>query len=235
VTFVVSAYLSAYNARSYGVHDYIAQMMFNSPPGISDAMDLAKMLAVLDLIEPLVGAGFRIWRETRSGLLSYPLDPDAARGHLAASVYLQMMLKPHIVHVVGHTEAHHAATASDVIESCKIARQAIENGIRSQLDLTTGVRIQERRTELVQQAQVTLGAIRALVGSAGVDPFTDPACLAKAVTTGILDAPHLGNNPYARGVAVTRIDQSGASVAVDSETGRELGEEERIERLGLQL
>ena len=57
VVFVVSAYLSAYNARAFGVKDYIAQMMFNSPPGLSDAMDLAKMLAVLDLIEPLESAG----------------------------------------------------------------------------------------------------------------------------------------------------------------------------------
>ncbi|MBE9508189.1 MAG: cobalamin B12-binding domain-containing protein, partial [Chloroflexi bacterium] len=47
VIFVVSAYLSAYNARAFGVRDYIAQMMFNSPPGLSDAMDLAKMLACL--------------------------------------------------------------------------------------------------------------------------------------------------------------------------------------------
>ena len=30
---VVSAYLAAYNARAYGVKDYIAQLMFNSPPG----------------------------------------------------------------------------------------------------------------------------------------------------------------------------------------------------------
>ena len=74
VVFVVSAYLSAYNARAFGVQDYIAQLMFNSPPGLSDAMDLAKMLAVLDLIEPLAGADFRIWRQTRTGLLSYPLD-----------------------------------------------------------------------------------------------------------------------------------------------------------------
>ena len=28
-------------------------MMFNSPPGLSDAMDLAKMLARLELIAPL--------------------------------------------------------------------------------------------------------------------------------------------------------------------------------------
>ncbi len=37
VVFVVSAYLAAYNARACGVHDYIAQLMFNSPPGLSDA------------------------------------------------------------------------------------------------------------------------------------------------------------------------------------------------------
>jgi len=80
--------------------------MFNSPPGVSDAMDLAKMLAVLDLLEPLSGPDFHIWRQTRTGLLSYPLDLDAARAHLAASVYVQMVLRPHIVHVVGHTEAH---------------------------------------------------------------------------------------------------------------------------------
>ena len=55
VVFVVSAFLAAYNARAFGVHDYIAQLMFNSPPGHSDAMDLAKMLAVLQLIEPLAG------------------------------------------------------------------------------------------------------------------------------------------------------------------------------------
>ncbi len=48
--------LAAYNARAFGVQDYIAQLMFNSPPGLSDAMDLAKMLAILDLIEPLAGA-----------------------------------------------------------------------------------------------------------------------------------------------------------------------------------
>ena len=58
-------------------------MMFNSPSGLSDAMDLAKMLALLDLIVPLGDDDFRIWKQTRTGLLSYPLDPEAARGHLA--------------------------------------------------------------------------------------------------------------------------------------------------------
>ena len=55
--FCASAFLSAYNARAFGVRDYLAQFMFNSPPGTSDAMDLAKMLACLDLIEPLAREG----------------------------------------------------------------------------------------------------------------------------------------------------------------------------------
>ena len=130
VVFVVSAYLSAYNARAFGVKDYIAQLMFNSPPGLSDAMDLAKMLAVLDMIEPLENEDFHVWKQTRIGLLSHPLDPDAARGHLAAATYLQMAFKPDIYHIVGHTEAHHAATADDVIEASKIVRRAIENAMR---------------------------------------------------------------------------------------------------------
>jgi hypothetical protein len=110
--YAASAFLAAYNARAFGVHDYIAQLMFNSPPGHSDSADLAKMLAVCALIQPLERETFRIWLQTRTGLLSYPLDSSAARAHLAASVYLQMALKPHIVHVVGHTEADHAATAA---------------------------------------------------------------------------------------------------------------------------
>ena len=231
VIFVVSAYLSAYNARAFGMRDYIAQMMFNSPPGLSDAMDLAKMLACLEMTAPLAGPDFRIWRQTRTGLLSYPLDPDAARAHLAASVYLQMALRPHIVHVVGHTEAHHAATADDVIEACKLARRAIENALHGQPDMTADPAVQQRKEELVREAQVTLEAIRAVAGPDAADPLTDPATLARAVTAGVLDAPHLRNNPFARGQIVTRIDPRGACVAVDPATGRALSEEERIGRL----
>jgi methylmalonyl-CoA mutase cobalamin-binding subunit len=228
VVFVVSAYLSVYNARAFGVRDYIAQMMFNSPPGLSDAMDLAKMLACLEMVAPLEGPDFRIWRQTRTGLLSYPLDPDAARAHLATTVYLQMALCPHILHVVGHTEAHHAADACNVIEACKLARRSVENARRGQPDMTADPAIQQRKEELVREAQVTLEAIRASAGPDVTDPFTDPATLARAVTTGILDAPHLRDNPFARGQIVTRIDRRGACVAVDPATGQPLSEQERI-------
>ncbi len=238
LVFVAAAYLSAYNAQAFGVRDYIAQMMFNSPPGLSDRMDLAKMLALLELIEPLTGPDFRVWRQTRTGLLSYPVEPNAARAHLAASVYLQMALRPHIVHVVGHTEAHHAATAADVIEACQLARRAIENGLRGQPDMTADPLVQQRRAELVSQAQVTLEAIRGLADPDVPDPLTDPATLARAVTIGVLDAPHLRNNPFGRGQVVTRIDQRGACVAVNPRApSPEQGQSERtrLAALGISL
>jgi methylmalonyl-CoA mutase cobalamin-binding subunit len=229
VTYVVSAYLAAYNARACGVHDYIAQFMFNSPPGHSDAMDLAKMLAILDLIEPLAEHNFRIWRQTRTGLLSYPLQMDAARAHLSASVYLQMALQPHILHVVGHTEAHHAATAADIIEACRLARRAIENALHGQPDMTADPRIQQRRKHLISEAQVTLDSIRQLTNQPSVDPFTDPAVLSSAVQIGILDAPQLKNNRFARGQALTRIID-GACLSVDS-SGHPLREAQRLAQL----
>ncbi|MDH4208468.1 MAG: methionine synthase, partial [Anaerolineae bacterium] len=233
VVFVTTAYLSAYNARAFGVRDYVAQFMFNSPPGLSDVMDLAKMLTCLDLVEPLAGPDFRIWKQTRTGLLSYPLDVDAARGHLSASVYLQMALQPHIVHVVSHTEAHHAATPEDVIEACKLARQAIENALHGQPDMACDPAIRDRREELTQEAQITLEAIAALGGPEISEPFTDPATLTRAVDTGILDAPHLLNNPFARGQIASRVDGRGACLAVDPVSGKPVTEEERIARLGI--
>jgi methylmalonyl-CoA mutase cobalamin-binding subunit len=234
VVFVVSAYLSAYNARALGVRDYIAQLMFNSPPGHSDAMDLAKMLAVLEMIEPLAGPDFRIWRQTRTGLLSYPLDIDAARSHLAASIYLQMAVRPHIVHVVGYTEADHAATAAEVIEACKLARRSIENALGGQPDMTADPAVQQRKNELLVQAQHTLAGIRSLAGPGVSDPLVDPPTLTQSVRVGIMDAPHLRNNPFAQGKISTRIDPRGACVAVD-EQGEDLDEPARLLALGIEL
>lgn len=228
VIFVVAAYLSAYNAKKYGVKDYIAQMMFNSPPGTSDAMDLAKMLAVLEIIKPLAKKGFRIWKQTRIGLLSHPLDPDAARGHLAASTYLQMALKPDIYHIVGHTEAHHAATADDVIEASKIVRRAITNALGAP-NMTRSPEVQDRKRTLVAEARITLDAIQNLAEQSVDDPLAHPPTLARAVTAGVLDAPQLMNNSFGRGMIRTRIVE-GACEAVD-ESGRVLSEKERLSKL----
>ncbi len=198
VVFVVSAFLAAYNARAFGVQDYIAQLMFNSPAELSDRMDLAKMLAVLEMIAPLtyppsppslIGKGpgglgdFQIYKQTRTGLLSYPVEINAARAHLSASVYLQMALRPDIIHIVGHTEADHAATAEDVIEAASMARRAIENAM-GQPDLTADPQVMARKAELVEQARVTLEAIKAIAPASVPDPWTDPATLARSVSLG---------------------------------------------------
>ncbi len=205
VVYIASAYLAAWNARSFGVKDYIAQMMFNSPSGCSDRMDLAKMLAILEMLAELENADFRIWRQTRTGLLSYPLEENAARAHLAASISLQMALEPHIVHIVGHTEADHAASAQDVIDASRMARHVIDRAVRGKPNPLGDPRIQERKTHLIQETRLTLQAIQNLCQGSVQDAFTDPETLAQAVKLGILDAPQLKNNAYAPGKIVTRI------------------------------
>ncbi len=227
---VAMAFLGAYNAKAAGVRHYVAQYMFNTPPGTTFAMDLAKMLAKVELIEALHDGSFTTFRETRAGLMSMPADPDVARGHLAASILLQMALRPHIVHVVAHVEADHAATADDVIEACRLARGVIRDGLHGLPDLTLDPRVQERKAELVAEARLLLDAIADLAPPGVADPWTDPATLARAVHLGLLDAPHLRNNPEARGQVQTRI-VGGACRAIDPHTGRPLSERERLERL----
>ncbi|HEY61893.1 MAG TPA: methionine synthase [Anaerolineae bacterium] len=228
--FAATAYLSAYNAKALGVKDYIAQLMFNSPPGLTDVMDLAKMIAVLKMIEPLQSHDFNVWKQTRTGLLSYPVDLDFARAHLASSIYLQMALKPHIIHVVGFTEADHISTADEVIESVKLAHRSIENGL-GQPDMSKDPLIQERVEEIIRDVTCTLNAIRSIGSVNNVDPLTDASTLAKAIEMGILDAPHLKNNPYARGEIETRIDHRGACRGINPKTGEFEEESKRLRQL----
>ncbi len=228
VIYVVSAFLSAYNAHAFGVKDYIAQLMFNSPPGLSDAMDLAKMLACLKMVASLEDTDFRVWRQTRTGLLSYPQDSSEARAHLAASIYLQMALHPHILHIVGHTEALHAALPEDIIDASKAAQRVVDNAMHGAPDMGADPRVQERVEELCREAKVTLDAIRSLLKTKDADPLLDPETLALAVRKGILDAPHLANNEYAPARMVTQVDERGACNAIDPHSGKALSEEERI-------
>jgi hypothetical protein len=226
VVAVVAAYLAAYNARAAGVQSYVQQLMFNNPPCTSPAMDLGKMIAKLELVEGLQNARFHVWRETRGGLTSYPPDPHVACGHLAATLSLQMQLKPHIVHIVGPTEAHHATTAEELIGACKIADGAISQCLLGLPDMTCDPRVQRRKDELLADAAVLLDAI-AQLAPPGRDPFTDPTTLALAVDIGLLDAPHLRGNRAACGRVVTRMIR-GACLAVDPATGKELPEPERV-------
>ena len=140
-----------------------------------------------------------------------------------------MALKPHIIHIVGHTEAHHAATAEDVIDASRMARRAIENALVGQPDMLMDPIYIKRKDELVRESRLTLQAIRKLYFGKEGDPFTSPENLADSVKKGILDAPHLRNNQFARGEIETRI-LDGACEAVDQQ-GKKLSEADRLKQL----
>ncbi|MGE5589170.1 MAG: cobalamin B12-binding domain-containing protein [Bacillota bacterium] len=230
VVAVADAYLVAYNARAAGVGTYVAQFMFNTPPSTSFRMDLAKMLAKLELIQSLEGPGFRVLKETRAGLSSFPVDPGRARGQLASSTMLQLALKPDIMHIVGFTEGDHAAQPEEVIESSRIVQGVIKNCVLEGMpDMTRDPAVQERKALLVLEARILLQAIASLAGPDVSDPLAHAPTLVEAVRTGLLDAPHLRNNSQAPGRVVTRMI-GGACLAVDPETKRPLPEAERVRR-----
>ena len=227
------SYIYAHVAKKMGVRDYITTYMFETPPHLSNRMDLAKALAQIELAESFANENFRIIRQTRTGLMSYPVDPDYARAQLAASVYLQMALRPSIVHVVGYCEADHAATAGEVIESCKMATKVIQNCLYGMPDMTKDPAVQRRKDELVEEAMVIVEAIQQLGGGRAGDPLTDADVLVRAVEIGLLDAPQLKGNPYACGKVRTKII-NGANYAVDEE-GNILSEKERVKQLFAEL
>lgn len=226
---VVMAYLAAYNAKKMGVVDYVAQYMFNSPPTTCGAMDLAKMLAKIELIEGLHDDRFSSIRQIRAGLLSLSPRMDAAKGQLAASTALALAVRPHIIHVVGYCEGDHAADADDVIESCRIVQGVLRNCLFGMPEMTADPAVQQRKQELLSEARTLLDAIRD-VGDDEEDPLASPKVLARAIKIGLLDAPHLKGNPHAAGLLETRA-VGGAIRAIDPETGDVLDEQQRVARI----
>lgn len=226
---VAVAYIVAYNAKKMGVKDYIAQFMFNVPANISGENDLGKMLAKIELIESLVDEKFSVYRQARAGLASFPADLYQAKGQLAASAYLAMAIKPHIYHVVGFCEAHHAAEAEDVIESCKIVRGIIKNEFLGSIDIKKDENVQRRKNELIEDAKIIIESIKSLSPDKE-DPLIDPDTLVEAVKLGILDAPQLKNSNVARGELKTRM-VSGALYSYDEDNARIIPEKERVETI----
>jgi methylmalonyl-CoA mutase cobalamin-binding subunit len=230
---VVMAYLAAYNAKKMGVKKYVAQYMFNTPPMVSPAMDLAKMLAKIELIESLHDDNFITYRQTRAGLLHFSPKENVAKGQLAASSAFALQIKPHIMHVVGYCEGDHAATAKDVIESCEIVHGVLRNCFSGQPDYTSDRNIIERKNQLVKEAKVLLNELKEL-GDNKTDPLADPHVLSKAIKYGILDAPHLKGNAYAAGLLTTRC-VNGAIYAWNKKENRIINESERLIQLKNQI
>jgi hypothetical protein len=226
---VVMAYLAAYNARAMGVTHYVSQYMFNTPPGMSSAMDLAKIQAQIEMVESLHGPDFRSFRQVRAGLLHLSPQMNKAKGQLAASTMLSLAVSPHIIHVVGYCEGDHAASAEDVIESCEIVQGVLRNCRLGMIDLIGSAAVEDRKRHLLEEANVLLGEIQSLQED-DEDAFSDPKVLSKAIACGLLDAPHLKGNIYAKGTLETRV-RDGSVQAVDSRTKEPVSEEQRLRAL----
>ncbi|HEX7392264.1 MAG TPA: cobalamin B12-binding domain-containing protein [Thermoplasmata archaeon] len=227
---LATAYIAAYNARWLGVRDYVCQFMFDTPKGIAPSMDLAKMLAKLELVESLSSDHFRVIRMVRSGLASMSPAPNEAKGQLAASIYSAMALKPHIVHVVGFSEADHVATPEDVIESCQIAKGALTKAMLGVPDPRADPTIAARKARLLEDAKFLIDAVKRAGAKHPEEPLTSPDVLFSAVRNGLLDAPDLKGNPVARGILKTAI-VNGACVAVDKSTNAPVPEKDRVAKL----
>ncbi len=231
---VVMAYLAAYNAKAMGVRHYVAQYMFNTPPMITPAMDLAKMLAKIYLIESLHDKKFTSYRQARAGLLHLSPRENVAKGQLGASTVHALQIKPHIIHVVGYCEGDHAAEASDVIESCEIVQGVIRNCFSGNADSLADPVVIARRDALLAEASVLLSAItelsKTMKRSREQDPLTDPVVLAEAIRIGVLDAPHLKGNSYAPGTLETRCIDGGID-AWSKKGEYKLSEKERLSSL----
>jgi len=215
---VASACLGAEIAKGCGVKEYIHQYMFNVPPGSSFANELAKMLATKELIEGMAGENFRVYTQTRTGLPSFPNNLEEARAQLANSTMLQMQLSPDIVHVVSYSEAHHAATPEDVINSARIVAHTIKNCYLAP-DMNHDKAVEYRKQELLVEASALLRRIR------DNGDIMDPGYLNSLVASGVLDAPMLKNNPFAKGRVKTAF--LGGSCYAVNENGRIMRESER--------
>ena len=137
------------------------------------------------------------------------------------------MTQEEFAHTLGITVATVNRWENGHAKPSKLARRAIDNALRGQPDMSADPRVQARCTQLVTEAQGTLKAIQNLAAAGVTDPLTDPATLAKAVTSGILDAPQLKNNRFGKGQIRTQIIE-GACEVVDA-SGRPLTEQQRME------
>ncbi|WP_438315165.1 methionine synthase [Candidatus Caldatribacterium sp. SIUC1] len=225
---VASFFLGAYIAKKLGARYYVAQYMLNTPPGIVPRADLAKMLAKKDLVQTLEDATFTVFTQIRGGLAHFSPHLEIAKGQLAASTFLGLFLRPHIVHVVNFSEGDHLARPEEVIESAHIVQGVLKDALFDLPDAAKDPYIAEHRARIKQEALLLLEALKSL--GQEEDPFLDLGVLAGAVTRGLFDAPHLLGNPWAKGKIQTRIVE-GMLYPVD-EKGRVLSEEERLRRLG---
>ena len=228
-----------------GVPDMVLQMQFNKPRETGDLADLAKMSAGLQLAQAMVPPGAtapEIWRETRTGIGYFDPDPARAKFQLARSTLLQMMVCPHVIHVVSYCEANHAATVEDIIDSSRLVRKCVRIFRQHEPDLMSHLAdpiLLGRLEQLLGDGRLLLDRIAALSDKPPADGpgdlassgsrLADPDVLAEALRMGYMMAPGVFHPDYAQGAEMATGPTRGGFIdCLDSETGQPLSESKRL-------
>ncbi len=226
---VAVSYLAAMTAKRLGVSVYVAQYMMSTPPYISPRMDLAKSLAKKELVETLRDDSFTPVTMVRPGLMSFPTDPYMSMGQLVSSLLLSSYLEPQIVHVVAYCEATKRATATEIIESVKMVKQALNQVNRGMPEILADEEIRKNKEYLKSECAIIIEAIEKMK----TGEMTSPESIFTAVKSGVLDAPGLKRMSVARGEVITSV-LDGAMYAVDNRNNI-IDERERLNKLGINV
>ena len=224
---VADTYIITYIAKKLGVRHYVQQYMLMTPHFLSPKYDIAKNIAMKEIVKSFEDDSFRTYTMIRAGLLSMPADEHMAMGQLVSEMFYGAYLEPDIVHVVAYSEAIERAKAKEIIESVKMVRRALSIARMGLPDFREDPDIRERVEWLKEEAMVIVEAVRKLGERMGSeDPLLDPRVLARAVREGILDAMGLMGSGVAPGKV--KIDFSEGKVDAVDENGKVLRERERL-------
>lgn len=236
VTYIVSAVLAAKTAKHHGIHDFILQIMLNTPRSTWGIVDLSKARAILDLIRPLCDDSFRVYLQPRAGLDYFAPDETLAKIQLASVSMLMDDIEPDdnfspdIVHVVSYSEALYLATPAVIDESIKITL----GSIRHYRSLKKARKVDQDRFEddivartrnFVDEAKIVLEGIERSIDQ----PYTAEGLYAVFVH-GFLPTPYLWGNveafPNATAFGSKMLD--GSTVLCD-DAGKIVDAQRRVE------
>ncbi len=224
---VADVYMITYIAKSLGVKHYVQQYMLMTPHFLSPKYDIAKNVAMKEIVESFEDESFRSYTMIRAGLLSMPADGYMAMGQLVSEMFYGEYLKPDIVHVVAYSEAMERARSKEIVESVKMVKRALSIARAGMPDFLSDPEIRARVNWLKDEAMIVIEAVRNLGKEMNSeDPLLDPEVLERAVRVGILDAVGLAGSGVAPGKV--RIDFSKGRIDLVDESGKIISERKRL-------
>ena len=203
VTYILSAVLAARLAKKEGIEEYVLQVMLNTPRYTWGIVDIAKVRAILDLIEKLKDERFKVYLQPRAGLDFFAPDLEKAKIQLSMVSMLMDDLEPNnpvsppIVHVVSYSEAMYLANPHIINESLDITLASIDHYRRLKAQGNTLLKsaedqIEAKKTFFVQETQILLKAIEE-----NIPDYLSAQGLYSIFTQGYLSTPSLWNSSQA--------------------------------------